>query len=96
MTVPDALSPAGLSAVAFLLAQVADVVTTTRALRRPGTREANPIFARLMLSPLGGFIKLAIAGGVLTLLLSDGALWPVWLATVVTGGVAWQNTMVGR
>ena len=96
MTAPDALSPAGLSAVAFLLAQVADVVTTTRALRRPGTREANPLLARLMLSPLGGFIKLAIAGGVLTLLLSDGALWPIWLATVVTGGVAWQNTRVGR
>ena len=96
MTAPDALSLAGLSTLAFLLAQVADVVTTIRALRRPKTREANPLFEKIMLGPAGPFLKLAVAGGALTLILSGGQLWPAWIATAVTAWVAWRNTKVGR
>ena len=35
-------------AVALVLLQIADIATTIKALRLPGTREANPFMAKLM------------------------------------------------
>ena len=83
--------------IAYALAQIADVLTTLRALRRGGI-EANPVI-RWLMDRLGhGWIvvKLALAGGIAAWAWQAGAAWAVWLVAAVTGLVALNNWRVTR
>lgn len=79
--------------LAWMFVQIADVVTTRRALKRGG-REANPIIAAMM-DRLGdhGWIgaKLALSIVAAALIMQSGAPWMLWAVAGVTGAVAWRN-----
>lgn len=95
---PDFLNSLTVALIVFVLAQLADVVTTVLALRRGG-REGNPVFAHLMerLSPPGWIaLKLVIACGAAALIVSNGSVWPLWLVTAVTLAVAFHNHRIKR
>ena len=78
--------------VCYVLAQLADVYTTERALRA-GAREANPVVKWLMEKLGRGWIvaKLLIASLALAIFLHFDSLLGIWVAVVVTAWVAWHN-----
>jgi len=82
------------ASVAYVLAQIADVVTTMIALRKPGLIEGNPVSAYLM-SKIGHtgwiLVKLALAFGALYLLIDYDLIWPVWVIAGLVGAVAVWN-----
>lgn len=90
----EILSNLYLALAAYAVAQIADVVTTTRALRSGRGREANPVI-RWAMEATGRawpLVKAVIVGaaavGVVT---QAGPLW-LWPVTVGTAAVAWWNS----
>ena len=83
--------------VAYILAQIADVVTTERGLRR-GAREANGVVARAQdkLGRVWIVLKAALSGCAAFVLVQNGAVWGLWLVAVLTGAVAVNNVRVSR
>lgn len=68
------------------LLAVLDVVSTRRALRRPGNHEANPIIARLMrLGPVWIVIKLAVTAV---------AVWMAAASPLLLAGIALIYAMI--
>ena len=83
--------------IAYALAQIADIVTTLRALRRGGV-EANPLLRWIMESVGGsGWIvfKLVLTGCAAWAFWASGAAWGLWLVAAATGAVAVWNARVG-
>ena len=83
--------------IAYIIAQIADVVTTERGLRR-GAVEANGFIA-LMMDKLGrGWIvlKLGVSAAVAYVLVMEGQAWGLWLLAAITGAVAVNNVRVSR
>ncbi|MCK9513573.1 MAG: DUF5658 family protein [Pigmentiphaga sp.] len=82
--------------IAYALAQIADVLTTLRALRRGGI-EANPVI-RWMMGRLGRYgwvvVKLAITAGIAAWLWSEGQAVGLLIVAGVTGLVALNNLRV--
>lgn len=88
------LTNTALAIAAYVIAQIADVVTTNAAISSGRGREANPVIRRAM--ALTGrawpLVKLAISGGAaVAILICAGPLW-LWPITAVTGYVAWRNS----
>lgn len=83
--------------IAYALAQLADIVTTLRALRRGGA-EANPLL-RWVMESVGGsgwiVFKLVLTGCAAWAFWASGAAWGLWLVAAVTGAVAVWNARVG-
>lgn len=80
----------------FILAQLADVVTTNAAIASGRGKEANPVIRRAM--DLTGrawpVVKAAMLAAVAVVVLRyAGVLW-LWPVTVITGFVAWRNSRV--
>lgn len=83
--------------IAYALAQLADVLTTLRALRQGGV-EANPV-VRWLMDALGhGWIvvKLALAGGIAAWAWQAGEVGAIWIVAAVTGLIALNNLRVVR
>ena len=89
----EILSELTIALSAYVIAQIADVVTTIRALRT-GHREANPVI-RWAMDRTGRawpLVKLGITGAAAALIVTQvGPLW-LWPVTVLTGLVAWHNS----
>jgi len=81
------------SLIAMALAQIADVITTLRALARPGVHEANPVIAWAMARFGRGWIvvKTAMAIGPSVWFWVHDLWWPILLIAALTGAVAWHN-----
>ena len=89
------LSDLTVALAAYALAQIADVVTTNRALRSGG-REANPVirWAMARTGRAWPLVKAAITGAAAAGIVTQaGPLW-LWPVTVLTAAVAWWNTRV--
>lgn len=90
---PDFLIGWEAAIVAFILAQIADIFTTTRGLNA-GARERNPVVAWLMrrLDRRGWVIaKVAIETGAAMVIINYGAFWMLWLVAALTFAVAAHN-----
>jgi hypothetical protein len=85
------------SLIAYILAQLADVVTTERGLRR-GAVEANGFiaWAQEMLGRGWIVLKLGLSGAIAYVLVMEGHAWGVWLLAGITGAVAVNNVRVSR
>lgn len=83
----------------FALAQLADIVTTKRALARPGAREANPVmralFDRFGLHT-GLLIKAAASVAIVVWLVHVGSVLGIWSVAVLIGVVAIHNHRLAR
>lgn len=81
---------------AFVLAQIADIVTTDAAIRSGRGREANPVI-RWAMERTGRawpLVKLGIAGFSAGLAVHyGGPLW-LWPVTGITALVAWSNSRI--
>lgn len=88
------LTNAYLAIAAFAAAQIADVMTTSAAIRSGRGREANPVI-RWVMQHTGRawpIVKLAITtGSAVVILLYAEPLW-LWPVTLLTGAVAWSNS----
>ena len=87
-----------LALLAYALAQIADVITTRQALRRPGVVEGNPVVLALM-DRLGGWwvvAKLALTGAAVAVLWWADLPWVILGVAVAVAVVAWGNTRRGR
>lgn len=84
--------------IAYALAQLADIVTTLRALRRGGA-EANPLL-RWVMESVGGsgwvVFKLVLTGCAAWAFWATGAEWCLWLIAAITGVVAVLNVWAVR
>jgi hypothetical protein len=76
-------------ALAFLLLQLADVLTTALGLARPGVYEANPLAAWLfaaygvwVILPLKGLGGVVILWAARRVWRSGYARWPLWLCNL--------------
>lgn len=82
--------------IAYAVAQIADVLTTVRALRRGGV-EANPVI-RWLMDRLGRYgwivVKLVVAGGIAAWAWQAGQVGVIWIVAVVTGLIALNNLRV--
>ncbi|WP_081285260.1 DUF5658 family protein [Tritonibacter mobilis] len=79
--------------IAFALAQLADIVSTTKALKSSDTREANPV-VRWMMDRFGrGWIilKVVVSGGAAFLLWKTGFEFGIWAMAALTAWVAYRN-----
>lgn len=78
--------------VVFLILQVADVWTTTKALRM-GATEANPVIAWVMnrTGRAWPLVKLTLAFGGGYLMWSEGLLWAIWTLCAVYAIVVISN-----
>lgn len=79
---------------AFVLAQIADIVTTDAAIRSGRGREANPVirWAMDLTGRAWPLVKLGIAGGSAWLAVHyGGPLW-LWPVTGITALIAWSNS----
>lgn len=87
-----------LALLVFALAQIADVITTIRALQRGG-REINPLIAWLM-QRLGKYgwvgVKLAGSAGGAALCLQTFPVWVLWPLAALLALVAWHNARIMR
>jgi len=81
--------------IAYALAQIADIVTTLRALRRGGAGYLD----RWAVESVGGsgwvVFKLVLTGCAAWAFWASGAAWGLWLVAAVTGAVAVWNARVG-
>lgn len=84
--------------IAFVLAQLADVITTERGLRKGGFEEANDFIAYLMTNLGRGWIilKLAFASVIAYVLYDNDSLEGLWIVTLVTGYFAYRNLKITR
>lgn len=82
----------------LVVANLADVITTNRALARPGTREANGFIAAIMrkLGRFWGVPKLLIAIAAAAYLAINDLLIVTWCLTALVAFIAYRNTKVGR
>lgn len=90
------LTNATLAIAAYVVAQIADVVTTNAAIRSGRGREANPVIRRVMeiTGRAWPMVKLAISGGAaVAILIYAGPLW-LWPVSAITGYVAWRNSRI--
>ena len=85
------------TAIVFLLLQLADVWTTTQALKT-GATEGNPVLAWVMArtGKAWPLLKLILAVGGAYLLWAEGLLWVVWLMCAVYAIVVYSNLQVIR
>lgn len=83
------------TAFVFIILQVADVWTTTQALKR-GATEANPVIAWVMARTGKAWpvVKLALAVGGAYLLWLDGLLWAIWLLCGLYAIVVYSNWQI--
>ena len=81
-----------ITAVVFVLLQLADIWTTIKCLET-GATEGNAVVAWIMrkLGKLWPLVKLAMSVGGAYLLWSDGVIWGVWLLCLMVGYVAVSN-----
>ncbi|WP_417724548.1 DUF5658 family protein [Salipiger sp.] len=87
-----------LAIIAYIVAQLADVVTTERALREGDAIEGNPVIRWLMTRLGRGWVvvKLALAGAIVFwLFLNDGET-AIWIVAAITGAVALNNWRLVR
>lgn len=79
--------------IAFALAQLADIVSTTKALQSGGTREANPAVRWIMERFGRGWIvlKVVVSGGGAFLLWNAGFEFGIWAMAAITVWVAYRN-----
>lgn len=89
-------------ALAFVLLQAGDVLTTVLGLARPGVYEANPLAAWLFASVgLWAIVPLKAAGVAIVLWAarrvwrSGYARWPLWLCNVGYAVVVASNAGIG-
>lgn len=81
--------------LAYIIAQIADILTTNAALKEGG-REANPIVARLM----GTFgkrwwvAKIVVAFACAAVMVHAGSVVGLWVVAAITGAIAYRNTTV--
>jgi hypothetical protein len=83
--------------IAYVLANVLDVVSTNRVLKSGG-RELNPVmrwamekFGKAWVIP-----KMALAGAALGIFLHLNLIWVVWVGAALYGGVALNNFRIAR
>lgn len=83
---------------AFIIAQIADVITTVDALDRKGTREGNPVIAQMMrvFGKAWPLAKIGVSVAAAAVLYYNAALPAVWGLTLLTLAIAYRNTKVGR
>lgn len=81
-----------ITAIVFVLLQVAEVWTTIKCLET-GATEGNAVVAWIMrkLGKLWPLAKLALFVGGAYLLWSDGVIWGVWLLCLLVGYVVISN-----
>ncbi len=94
----DILDNVELAVVVFVLAALADVLSTLGALARGG-REANPILAKLMDGKpqiIWMLFRLGAAFAVAWFAVRYGYAWTLWIGSLLTLGVAWHNSRVMR
>lgn len=78
--------------IALAVAALADVVTTVRALKRPGTREANPVI-RFFMRHLGrGWVVAKLAITALGAWLLHPVPEAIWALAALTAFVAYRNS----
>ena len=82
--------------IAIALATLADILTTRAALRRGGTREANPLMlAAMRFGPAWIVVKLGITAPATALFYAAGHEQWLWPFVAVIAFVAWSNTRKG-
>lgn len=83
------------TAVIFVILQIADVWTTTQALKT-GATEGNPVVAWVMdrTGKAWPMVKLALSFGGAYLMWIGGAIWGVWLLSVVIAVVVYSNWQI--
>lgn len=84
-----------ITAIVFVLLQLADVWTTIKCLET-GATEGNAFVAWIMrkLGKLWPLVKLALSFGGAYLLWSDGVIWGVWLLSAVVAIVVYSNWQI--
>ncbi len=92
----DLIQDPAFAFVVFLILQVADVITTRKALARSG-REANPIVAYLMRRFGGRWVVIKCGGGLIAgvILMGTGAVFILWLVCACYLFVIRNNIRVG-
>lgn len=83
------------TAVVFMLLQLADVWTTTQALKT-GATEGNPVIAWVMArtGKAWPLVKLSLAVGGAYLLFAEGLLWAIWVLCAVYAIVVYSNWQI--